>query len=231
MRCSRCPIRSCCKGRADREDGALGRDGVAILGVAGRGGAAICGIGRGAMAGRCGGGAGRNAGAAGRAMAGGGAGRAMAGGRTIAGAGAGRAIGGAAGRAIGACGAAPLGSWACAPTLAAITIAEAPSRKAAKRPSSGSMVAAPCSSSIALAINARSQETFVASLVRHCDFATQATRAACRGTRGRRRAKAAERAGDRGQAKSHSEKLLILAVEADSGRPDLVAAKQCVAGN
>jgi hypothetical protein len=125
--------------------------------------------------GRCGGEAERNAGAAGRAI--GGAGRAIAGGRTIAGGGAGRAIGGAAGRAIGACGTALLGSWACAPTLAAITITEAPSRKAAKRPPSGSMAAAPCvrSSLIVLivrAINARSQES---SLIRRCDFATQAT--------------------------------------------------------
>ena len=44
-------------------------------------------------------------------------------------------------------------------------------------------------------------------------------------------AKAAERAGDRGQAKSYYEKLLILAAEADGGRPDLIAAKQYVAGN
>jgi hypothetical protein len=112
------------------------------------------------MAGRCGGGAGRNAGAGGRAIAGGGAGRAMAGGRAIAGGGAGRAIGGGAGRAIGAWGAGLPGSWACAPTLAAITITEAPSRKAAKRPPSGSMVAAPRSSWFARAINARSQESF-----------------------------------------------------------------------
>jgi Tfp pilus assembly protein PilF len=44
-------------------------------------------------------------------------------------------------------------------------------------------------------------------------------------------AKAAERAGDRGQAKSYYEKLLILAAGADGGRPDLIAAKQYVAGN
>ena len=44
-------------------------------------------------------------------------------------------------------------------------------------------------------------------------------------------AKAAERAGDRAEAKNYYEKLLILAAEADGGRPDLVAAKQYVAGN
>jgi Tfp pilus assembly protein PilF len=44
-------------------------------------------------------------------------------------------------------------------------------------------------------------------------------------------AKAAERVGDHGQAKSYYEKLLILAAEADSGRPDLIAAKHYVAGN
>jgi Tfp pilus assembly protein PilF len=44
-------------------------------------------------------------------------------------------------------------------------------------------------------------------------------------------AKAAERAGDRGQAKRYYEKLLILAAEADGRRPDLIAAKQYVAGN
>jgi tetratricopeptide (TPR) repeat protein len=44
-------------------------------------------------------------------------------------------------------------------------------------------------------------------------------------------AKAAERVGDRGQAKSYYEKLLILAAGADGGRPDLIAAKQYVAGN
>src|SRR6476620_5640096 len=38
-------------------------------------------------------------------------------------------------------------------------------------------------------------------------------------------AKAAERVGDRGQAKSYYEKLLILAAGADGGRPDLVAAR------
>jgi len=187
MRCSRWPTRSCCEGRADAEGVALGRDGAAILGVearggaailgvAARGGAAMCGIGRGAMAGRCGGAAGRKAGAAGRAMAGG---RAIAGGagRAIGG-GAGRAMGGAAGRAIGACAAPLLGSWACAPTLAATTMTEAPNRKAAKRPPSGSMVAAPFSSLIARTINARSPES---SSSRYCDFATQATRDHIRG--------------------------------------------------
>jgi hypothetical protein len=44
-------------------------------------------------------------------------------------------------------------------------------------------------------------------------------------------AKAAERSGDRGRAKSYYENLLILAAEADGGRPDLIAAKQYVAGN
>lgn len=44
-------------------------------------------------------------------------------------------------------------------------------------------------------------------------------------------AKAAERIGDRGQAKSYYEKLLILAAGADGGRPDLMAARQYVAGN
>jgi tetratricopeptide (TPR) repeat protein len=44
-------------------------------------------------------------------------------------------------------------------------------------------------------------------------------------------AKAAERVGDRSQAKSYYEKLLILAAGADGGRPDLIAAKQYVAGN
>src|SRR5450631_389204 len=44
-------------------------------------------------------------------------------------------------------------------------------------------------------------------------------------------AKAAERVGDRGQAKSYYEKLLILAAGANGGRPDLTAAKQYVAGN
>jgi tetratricopeptide (TPR) repeat protein len=44
-------------------------------------------------------------------------------------------------------------------------------------------------------------------------------------------AKAAERVGDPGQAKSYYEKLIMLAAEADSGRPDLIAAKQFVARN
>jgi tetratricopeptide (TPR) repeat protein len=43
-------------------------------------------------------------------------------------------------------------------------------------------------------------------------------------------AKAAERAGDRAQAKSYYEKLVALAAQADGGRPDLVAAKQYLAG-
>jgi hypothetical protein len=43
-------------------------------------------------------------------------------------------------------------------------------------------------------------------------------------------AKAAERAGDRAQAKSYYEKLVALAAQADSGRPDLVAAKRYLAG-
>jgi tetratricopeptide (TPR) repeat protein len=42
-------------------------------------------------------------------------------------------------------------------------------------------------------------------------------------------AKAAERAGDRPQAKSYYEKLVILAAQADGERPDLVAAKQYLA--
>ncbi len=42
-------------------------------------------------------------------------------------------------------------------------------------------------------------------------------------------AKAAERAGDRHQAKSYYEKLVILAAQADGERPDLVAAKQYLA--
>src|SRR3954470_16025209 len=43
-------------------------------------------------------------------------------------------------------------------------------------------------------------------------------------------AKAAERAGDRAQAKSYYEKLVALAGQADGGRPDLVAAKRYLAG-
>jgi hypothetical protein len=42
-------------------------------------------------------------------------------------------------------------------------------------------------------------------------------------------AKAAERAGDRVQAKVYYEKLIALAGNADSPRPDLVAAKQYLA--
>jgi tetratricopeptide (TPR) repeat protein len=42
-------------------------------------------------------------------------------------------------------------------------------------------------------------------------------------------AKAAERAGDRAQAKSYYEKLVALAGQADGGRPDLVAAKRYLA--
>jgi tetratricopeptide (TPR) repeat protein len=44
-------------------------------------------------------------------------------------------------------------------------------------------------------------------------------------------AKAAERAGDRAQARSYYEKLVALAAHADGTRPDLVAAKQYLAGN
>jgi predicted Zn-dependent protease len=44
-------------------------------------------------------------------------------------------------------------------------------------------------------------------------------------------AKAAERAGDRAQAWSYYKKLVVLAAKADGGRPDLVAAKQYLAGN
>src|SRR5216684_2973654 len=44
-------------------------------------------------------------------------------------------------------------------------------------------------------------------------------------------AKAAERAGDRAQARSYYEKLVALAAHADGARPDLVAAKQYLAGN
>ena len=43
-------------------------------------------------------------------------------------------------------------------------------------------------------------------------------------------AKAAERAGDRAQARSYYEKLVALAAQADGGRPDLVAAKRYLAG-
>ena len=43
-------------------------------------------------------------------------------------------------------------------------------------------------------------------------------------------AKAAERSGDRTQAKSYYEKLVSLAASADTARPDLVAAKQYLAG-
>ena len=43
-------------------------------------------------------------------------------------------------------------------------------------------------------------------------------------------AKAAFRAGDGAQAKSYYEKLLALAGNADTARPDLVAAKQYLAG-
>ena len=43
-------------------------------------------------------------------------------------------------------------------------------------------------------------------------------------------AKAAERAGDRVQARSYYEKLVALAGSADTVRPDLVAAKQYLAG-
>ena len=43
-------------------------------------------------------------------------------------------------------------------------------------------------------------------------------------------AKAAERAGDRAQARSYYEKLVALAGSADTVRPDLVAAKQYLAG-
>src|SRR6476659_2226179 len=43
-------------------------------------------------------------------------------------------------------------------------------------------------------------------------------------------AKAAERTGDRTQARSYYEKLIALAAQADEGRPSLVAAKQYLAG-
>jgi tetratricopeptide (TPR) repeat protein len=44
-------------------------------------------------------------------------------------------------------------------------------------------------------------------------------------------AKAAERAGERAQAKNHYEKLVALAAQADDGRPDLVMAKRYLAAN
>jgi len=44
-------------------------------------------------------------------------------------------------------------------------------------------------------------------------------------------AKAAERAGDRAQAKSYYEKLVSLAAQADDGRPALAEAKQYLAAN
>ncbi|MBA2398745.1 MAG: hypothetical protein H0V72_08595 [Bradyrhizobium sp.] len=44
-------------------------------------------------------------------------------------------------------------------------------------------------------------------------------------------AKAAERIGDRTQAKSYYEKLIALAAQADDGRPSLIAAKQYLAAN
>jgi hypothetical protein len=44
-------------------------------------------------------------------------------------------------------------------------------------------------------------------------------------------AKAAERAGDRAPAKSYYQKLVSLAVSADTVRPNLVAAKQYLANN
>ena len=44
-------------------------------------------------------------------------------------------------------------------------------------------------------------------------------------------AKAAERAGDRAQARSYYEKLIALAAQSDDGRPDVLAAKQYLAGN
>jgi len=44
-------------------------------------------------------------------------------------------------------------------------------------------------------------------------------------------AKAAERTGDRAQAKGYYEKLVTLAAQADGGRPDLLAAKQYLAAN
>ncbi len=43
-------------------------------------------------------------------------------------------------------------------------------------------------------------------------------------------AKAAERAGDRAQARSYYEKLIALAAQSDGGRPDVLAAKQYLAG-
>jgi len=44
-------------------------------------------------------------------------------------------------------------------------------------------------------------------------------------------AKAAERAGVRAQARSYYEKLIALAAQSDGGRPDVLAAKQYLAGN
>jgi Tfp pilus assembly protein PilF len=44
-------------------------------------------------------------------------------------------------------------------------------------------------------------------------------------------AKAAERVGNRAQARSYYEKLVILAAQADARRPGLVAAKQYLAAN
>ena len=169
---SRWPICSCCGGCALAEDGAFGRDGAAILGVAGRGGAAMCGIGRGAIAGRCGGGAGRNAGAAGRAIAGGGAGRDMAGGgagRAIAGAGRAMAGGGAAGRAAAAGGPGLLCSWADELTLAATT--ETPRKNAVRRRPCARMIVLPAPLSSPVIINVRSPQSIGAP---HCGFATQA---------------------------------------------------------
>ena len=43
-------------------------------------------------------------------------------------------------------------------------------------------------------------------------------------------ARAADRAGDRAQARSYYEKLVSLAGNADTARPDLIAAKQYLAG-
>src|SRR5882757_9460365 len=44
-------------------------------------------------------------------------------------------------------------------------------------------------------------------------------------------ARAAERTGDRTQARSYYEKLVALAAQSDGGRPDVLAAKQYLAGN
>jgi len=44
-------------------------------------------------------------------------------------------------------------------------------------------------------------------------------------------AKAAERGADRAKAEGYYEKLIALAAHADGARPDLVAAKQYLAGN